>query len=77
MLRFETDSKYYAIDLIHDLLGDLVVVCHYGGLHSNLSHNRNYFVADKGEAMCLMQKIAKVRYRHGCDIVEDQQGWLN
>lgn len=77
MLRFETDSKYYAIELITDLLGDLVVVCHYGGLSSKLNHTKNYFVEDKKQAVCLMQKIAQVRYRHGYDMVEDQYGWLS
>jgi len=37
MLKFETNDKYYVVELNIDLLGDLVVVCHYGSRHTKHS----------------------------------------
>ena len=76
MIRLETKTKYYIIDLITDLLGDLVVVCFYGSLKSNLNHTKTYFVADKLKAMELIQKIVKVRYKHQYEIITDSEEWV-
>ena len=71
MLRFETDSKYYFVELTIDLLGDLVVVCHYGSLNTKHGHTKTYYVEDHNKAQKLIDQITRTRFRHGYDLVQE------
>lgn len=71
MLRFETDNKFYVVDMTIDLLGDLVVVCHYGSLHTKHGHTKTYCVEDHYQAQKLIDQITKTRFRHGYDLVQE------
>ena len=70
MLRFETDNKYYVVELSIDLFGDLVVVSHYGSRHTKYSHTKTYFVECHHQAQKLIDQITKTRLRHGYDLVQ-------
>jgi hypothetical protein len=70
MLKFETNDKYYVVELNIDLLGDLVVVCYYGSRHTKHSHTKTYCVEDHNHAQKLIDQITRTRIRHGYDLIE-------
>ncbi|OIN82962.1 hypothetical protein [Francisella sp. TX07-6608] len=65
MIELETDTKFYHISIIEDLLGDLLVVCDYGSKLTKFVRRKNIHVASMSEATAVIDRIAKVRGRHG------------
>lgn len=65
MIRLYTDSKYYEIEIQHDLLNDIVVVCSYGSRTKNHHHRKTFKVDSLEDADVKVQEILKVRKRHG------------
>ncbi len=68
-IRFETADRYYLIDCYRDMLDDIVVVCTYGSKHSKSSYRKIIHVDSVSVAEDTIAKIAKVRYRHGYDLI--------
>ena len=68
-LRFETDDKYYTVNCYRDMFGDIVVVCDYGGKYSRGGHRKIIKVASTAQAENAIDRIVKVRYRHGYDLI--------
>ena len=65
MIQLETDTKFYSITTIYDLLGDLLVVCDYGSKLTKFTHRKNIYVTSIAEANIVINKIMKIRNRHG------------
>lgn len=69
-MRFETDDRYYFIEVKQDLLDDTVIVCHYGSKNTKRQHIHTYYVTSEAELNKKLEAITKDRYQHGYDLVE-------
>lgn len=68
------DGRYYWIATpAPDLLGDLVVECWYGSLHSRRGQYRCHAVPDRAAAEKLVGEIGRLRRRHGYQ--EERSSW--
>lgn len=65
MFSLETDTKYYNISIITDLFGDLLVVCDYGSKRTKFAHRKNIHVSSMAEANKIIDRLIKLRERHG------------
>ena len=63
--HMETDYKYYTIEVTKDLLGDNVLVCHYGSKHNRYANQQTIVIQSWEEGIKLAQQKIKIRYRHG------------
>jgi hypothetical protein len=68
-IRFETTDRYYLIDCYRDMLDDIVVVCTYGSKYSKSYYRKIIHVDSVNVAKDTIAKIAKVRYRHGYELI--------
>ena len=64
-MRFETDRRYYNVTCYRDIFDDLVVVCDYGSKHTRSAHRKIIKVESRIQAQDAIDRIEKVRYRHG------------
>ena len=64
-MRFQTQARYYQVDLYQDMFLDWVVVCDYGGRYTRAAHRKIIAVDDHQSGLNLVAKIAKMRVRHG------------
>jgi len=64
MISLETDTKYYNIEIMRDLFGDLLVVCDYGSKNTKFSHRKNIHFSSIAEANLVIDKILKIRKKH-------------
>jgi hypothetical protein len=69
MVHLETDAKYYHISIIRDLFDDLLVVCDYGSKFTRFAHRKNIHVASMAEANSVIDKILKIREKHGYEVI--------
>jgi len=58
-------GRYYLGSPKLDLVGDLIVECWYGSLHSHRGGHRSLVVPDTAAAKKLIQGICRMRLRHG------------
>jgi hypothetical protein len=65
MIHLETATKYYNISITRDLFDDLLVVCDYGSKITRFSYRKNIHVASMAEANKTIDKIIKIRAKHG------------
>ena len=65
MIQLETDTKFYRITTIYDLLGDLLVVCDYDSKLTKFVHRKNIHVSSMDEANKMIDRIIRIRERHG------------
>ena len=63
--RLETDSKYYEISIIEDLLQDTVLVCYYGSKRTRFSRCKNIVITSVESGITMAKKIIKKRHTHG------------
>ena len=61
----ETTERYYKIILTRDLLGDLVVMCFWGGKENSRGGCRSVMVSDVEAGEKLIQDIIKKRRKRG------------
>lgn len=65
MLRLETATKFYEIMVTQDLLGDMVMICYFGGKNSK-RHQTKTIKLDSFLQYCkTYKKIANTRFKHG------------
>lgn len=69
MIRFETQHKYYQIELTVDLFGDTVVLAHYGSKRTWHNQTKTYYAASHIEAKRIIKRLYSTRLRHGYDII--------
>ena len=62
--RLETDTKYYEISILKDLLNNLVLVYHYGSKRTNFSQRKNILIDSVEAGLKLAEKNIKLRKRH-------------
>lgn len=59
--RWESETRYYAVSIERDLLGDLVLVRYNGGKRSRLGAMRTTFLASIEDGQREIERIAKRR----------------
>ena len=62
--RLETDTKYYEISILKDLLNNLVLVYHYGSKRTKFSQRKNILIDSVEAGLKLAEKNIKLRKRH-------------
>ena len=62
--RLETDTKYYEISILKDLLNDLVLVCYYGSKRTKFFQRKNIVIDSVEAGLKLAEKNIKLRKRH-------------
>ena len=62
--RLETDTKYYEISILKDLLNDLVLVCYYGSKRNKFAQRKNILIDSVEAGLKLAEKNIKLRKRH-------------
>ena len=62
--RLETDTKYYEISILKDLLNNLVLVCHYGSKLTKFSQRKNILIDSVEAVLKLAEKNIKLRKQH-------------
>ncbi len=63
--RFESETRYYVVLVITDLLGDIVVVRRWGGLGSARGGAKNEPAGSMEEASARFERLGKVRVARG------------
>jgi len=67
--RLETQSKYYAISIIEDLLQDTVLVCYYGSKSTRFEQRRTILIESLSSGIAMTQKIIKKRKSRGYQLI--------
>lgn len=67
--RLETQSKYYAISIIEDLLQDTVLVCNYGSKRTRFEQHRTILIESLSSGIAMAQKIIKKRKSRGYQLI--------
>ena len=62
--RLETDTKYYEISILKDLLNGLVLVCYYGSKRTKFSQRKNIVIDSVEAGLKLAEENIKLRKRH-------------
>ena len=66
MLRYwQTSTKYYAIQLYQDLLGDWNIHKTWGSRFTKHGNNKSSIVGSRADAIKLISKIERIRKSHG------------
>jgi len=65
MLIYRHDHRWYSIELVRDLFGDLVVVDRWGGVGKKASGARRRVVTTCGQARAVIRDTQKTRRKHG------------
>jgi len=65
MIVYRHKERWYSIELIKDLFGDLVVVDRWGGAGKKASGARRRAVTTCGEARAIIRQTQKTRRAHG------------
>lgn len=68
IVRLETDTKYYAISIMEDLLQDIVLVCDFGSKRTRFSQRKNVVIDSFDQGLKLAAKNITLRKRHGYHI---------
>ena len=63
--RWETDTRYFAMSSSRDLLGDLVIVRHWGGKHSRRHGRKMSLFFSTQDALSFVRTIERRRVRNG------------
>ncbi|MQM29471.1 MAG: hypothetical protein CRU78_02520 [Candidatus Accumulibacter phosphatis] len=64
-VRWETNTRYYEVRLMRDLLQDWVLIVSRGGKTNRLGALRTLFVSSEEEGMKRIETLEKVRTRRG------------
>lgn len=67
--RWETGSRFYTAEVIHDLFGDLVLKCTNGGIGKRHYRERNVACGEPAIAAALRQ-LGRLRRAHAYTLVE-------
>jgi hypothetical protein len=65
MLFYRSDARWYTIELNRDLLGDLVVLCRWGGNGKKASGTKKLPANDLAQARIIMRELQQTRRVHG------------
>jgi len=65
MILFETQARYYAIEVQPDLFGGVTIVCQWGGKLNRRRGRKVYFAQNLTEADSLIKRISQRRKNHG------------
>ena len=60
-----TESRYYHVSIISDLLGDWVLVRHWGGRHSRRGGQKTTYLCTRQMAEQAYKRICAARLRRG------------
>ena len=69
LLRWETDTRYYAVRIQRDLFGDLILTRYWGGKDSHRGGEKREPCVSEDFAYDRLEKIKKDRQRHGYNLV--------
>jgi hypothetical protein len=64
----ETSQRYYLAHLHVDLLGDRLISCYWGGLHSRLGGQWHDVVTSDRDAETRLEAIFRTRAKHGYQV---------
>lgn len=65
LAQLETDTKFYQLSIVKDLLQDLLLVCDYGSKYTHFRQRKNILINSVEEGITKAHKIIKKRYAHG------------
>lgn len=65
LVRWESESRYYAVRVQLDLFGDLILSRYWGGKESHRGGERHEPVPSLEAALSRMMEIDRDRQRHG------------
>ena len=61
--RWETPQRWYKVELVHDLLGDWVVMRRWGGKESRRYGQKISLVSGEAEGRQVIERIHRLRLR--------------
>lgn len=62
---WQTDQRYYQVDIMQDLFGTWLLKRSWGGLHSRLGNSKTLAARDYEHALRLLEEVAKHREKRG------------
>ena len=70
--RFETDSRYYEVEITTDLFGQFVLMRYWGGKGSSRFGKKDILIKNQQEGRLALETIKKQRLKRGYIELKEQ-----